>query len=88
MDVWSLWQEGCCIAAVRCIERKKQLESAFTSIQATIRTFDEESNVIDTIKEDSIMIERDTKFDISSSEGSNKDSLVIKITIGKKRSTL
>lgn len=52
----------------------KQLESAFTGIQATIRTFDEESNIIDTIKGKSVMVKRGKKFDTSNSEGSNKDS--------------
>lgn len=60
----------------------KQLESAFSGITVTIRTFDEESQVIDKIKGESVMVERDETFDTSTSEGSNKDSSVLKITIG------
>lgn len=60
----------------------KQLESAFSGLSVTIRTFDEESQVIDKIKGESVMVERDETFDTSTSEGSNKDSSVLKITIG------
>lgn len=62
----------------------KQLESAFSGISVNIRTFDEESQVIDNIDGKSVMVERDTTFDTSTSEGSNKDSSVLKITIGDK----
>lgn len=61
----------------------KQLESAFSGLEVTIRTFDEESQVIDQVKGESVMVERDETFDTSTSEGSNKDSSVLKITIGK-----
>ena len=61
----------------------KQLESAFAGISVNIRTFDEESQVIDNVNGESVMVERDTTFDTSTSEGSNKDSSVLKITIGE-----
>lgn len=48
-----------------------------------IRTFDEESRVIDSINGDSVIIDRDKKFDSSDSEGhSNEDSSVIRIFVG------
>lgn len=60
------------------------LKSKLNGRGVTIRTFDEESHVIDSISGKSVMIERDTKFDSANSEGgSNKDSSVLKITIGK-----
>lgn len=60
------------------------LKSKLNGREVTIRTFDEESHVIDSISGKSVMIERDTKFDSANSEGgSNKDSSVLKITIGK-----
>lgn len=61
----------------------KQLESAFAGISVNIRTFDEESQVIDNVNGESVMVERDTTFDTSTSKGSNKDSSVLKITIGE-----
>lgn len=60
------------------------LKSKLNGREVTIRTFDEASHVIDSISGKSVMIERDTKFDSANSEGgSNKDSSVLKITIGK-----
>ena len=61
----------------------KQLESAFAGMSVNIRTFDEESQVIDNVNGESVMVERDTTFDTSTSKGSNKDSSVLKITIGE-----
>lgn len=55
------------------------LKSNLSGISVTIRTFDEESNIIDRINGKSVNITRDTTFD-SSSE--SKDSSVIKITVG------
>ncbi|WP_097006731.1 DUF5052 family protein [Lacrimispora amygdalina] len=59
------------------------LEAKLKGLDVIIRTFDEESQVIDKVKGKSVMIERDTTFDTVTSEGSNKDSSVIKISIGK-----
>ena len=59
------------------------LEAKLKGLDVVIRTFDEESQVIDKVKGKSVMIERDTTFDTVTSEGSNKDSSVIKISIGK-----
>lgn len=60
------------------------LKSKLNGRKITIRTFDEESHVIDSISGKSVMIERDTKFDSSNPNGGlNKDSSVLKITIGK-----
>lgn len=61
----------------------KELESKLSGLSVTIRTFDEESQVIDQIHGMSVMVERDTTFDTQTSEGTNKDSSVIKVTIGK-----
>jgi hypothetical protein len=61
----------------------KDLQSKLNGLDVVIRTFDEESQVIDKVKGKSVMIERDTTFDTETSEGSNKDSSVIKISIGK-----
>lgn len=61
----------------------KELESKLSGLSVTIRTFDEESQVIDQIHGRSVMVERDTTFDTQTSEGTNKDSSVIKVTIGK-----
>lgn len=64
------------------------LKSKLNGREVTIRTFDEASQVIDRISGKSVMIERDTKFDSSNSDGgSNKDSSVLKITIGKNEMT-
>lgn len=61
----------------------KDVESKLYGLHVSIRTFDEESQVIDKLNGKSVMIERDTTFDTSNSEGSNKDSSVLKITIGE-----
>jgi hypothetical protein len=61
----------------------KNLESQLYGLSVEIRTFDEESRVIDKVKGKSVMVERDTTFDTQSSEGSNKDSSVLEITIGE-----
>jgi len=61
----------------------KDLQSKLNGLDVVIRTFDEESQVIDKVKGKSVMIERDATFDTETSEGSNKDSSVIKISIGK-----
>lgn len=70
---------GCSSVSMGVAELKAKLQG----LNVTIRTFDEESQVIDRVKGTSVMIERDETFDTYNSEGSNKDSSVIKITIGK-----
>ena len=61
----------------------KELESKLYGLSVTIRTFDEESNVIDKIKGTSVSVMRDSIFDTKDGEGnSQKDSSVIQISIG------
>ena len=57
----------------------KKLKQSLSGLSVTIRTFDEESNVIDRVSGKSIDIVRDDKFD-SSDEAA--DSSVLKISIG------
>lgn len=66
---------GCAKVHMTATDLKRNL----SGISVTIRTFDEESNIIDRINGKSVNITRDTTFD-SSSE--SKDSSVIKITVG------
>lgn len=66
---------GCAKVHMTATDLKRNL----SGISVTIRTFDEESNIIDRINGKSVNITRDTTFD-SSSE--SKDSSVLKITVG------
>lgn len=62
----------------------KDLESKLYGLPVTIRTFDEESNVIDKIRGTSVAVMRDSTFDTRDGEGKSKsDSSVIQISIGK-----
>lgn len=79
MLIVSMFMNGCTSVQMTAAE----LEAKLKGLDVTIRTFDEESQVIDRISGTSVMIERDTTFDTHNSEGSNKDSSVVKITIGK-----
>ncbi|WP_455649803.1 DUF5052 family protein [Enterocloster citroniae] len=79
MLIVSMFMNGCTSVQMTAAE----LEAKLKGLDVTIRTFDEESQVIDRINGTSVMIERDTTFDTHNSEGSNKDSSVVKITIGK-----
>ena len=79
MLIVSMFMNGCASVQMTATE----LEAKLKGLEVTIRTFDEESQVIDKINGKSAMIERDTTFDTKNSEGSNKDSSVVKITIGK-----
>lgn len=68
------------------------LKSKLNGREVTIRTFDEESHVIDSISGKSVIIKRNTKFDSFNPNGgllyaNNKDSSVLKITIGKNEMT-
>lgn len=58
----------------------KGFEENFKGLEMTIRTYDEESQIMDKVTGKSIMIERDDTFD---SDEESKDSSVLKITIGK-----
>lgn len=63
----------------------KAIEEQVKGLSMTIRTYDENSQVIDTVIGKSLMIDRDTRFDSIDSEGtSQNDSGVVDITIGKK----
>jgi len=59
----------------------KGFEQSFKGLEMTIRTYDEESQVMDEISGKSIMIERDSEFD---SDEERADSSVIRVTIGSK----
>lgn len=58
----------------------KQFEQSFKGLEMTVRTYDEQSQVMDKVSGKSVKIERDDSFD--SSEES-KDSSVIQLTIGR-----
>lgn len=59
----------------------KGFEQSFKGLEMTVRTYDEESQVIDQIDGKSVMIERDKKFDTTNGESTDKGD-VIKVTIG------
>lgn len=71
-----------CLGCASVTMTAKELEASLKGVSVTIRTFDEQSQVIDRIKGKSVMIERDETFDTYSSDGSNKDSSAVTITIG------
>lgn len=79
MLVITLCMSGCSSVQMTA----KDLEAKLYGLDVNIRTFDEESQVIDRVNGRSAMMERDTTFDTMNSDGSNKDSSVIKITIGE-----
>lgn len=58
------------------------LSAALKGRSGVMRTFDENSQVIDEVKGESFRFVRDTRFDTHNSEGSNKDSGVVEITLG------
>lgn len=59
------------------------LNAALNGRSGTMRTFDENSQVIDQVKGTSFRFQRDTRFDTTSSDGtSNKDSGVVEISLG------
>lgn len=62
----------------------KAIEEKVDGLSMTVKTYDENSQVIDTVSGKSLMIDRDTRFDSTDSEGTSKnDSSVVDITIGK-----
>lgn len=58
----------------------KDFQQEFTGLKMTIRTYDDDSQIIDQIEGKSVSIERDDSFD-SSEESA--DSSVLRITVGK-----
>ena len=58
------------------------LNAALNGRIGVMRTFDENSQVIDQVKGVSFRFARDTRFDTHSSEGSNRDSSVVEISLG------
>lgn len=58
----------------------KQFEQSFKGLEMTVRTYDEQSQVMDKVQGKSVKIERDSTFD---TDEDSKDSSVIQITVGK-----
>lgn len=58
----------------------KQFEQSFKGLEMTVRTYDEQSQVMDQVQGKSVKIERDDTFD---TDEDSKDSSVIQITVGK-----
>ncbi|UUV99399.1 DUF5052 family protein [Vagococcus luciliae] len=58
----------------------KQFEQSFKGLEMTVRTYDEQSQVMDQIQGKSVKIERDDTFD---TDEDSKDSSVIQITVGR-----
>jgi len=58
----------------------KQFEQNFKGLEMTVRTFDEQSQVMDEVKGKSVKIQRDETFD---TDEDSKNSSVIQITVGK-----
>lgn len=62
----------------------KAIQEKVDGLSMTVKTYNENSQVIDTVTGKSLMIDRDSRFDSTDSEGtSQKDSSVVDITIGK-----
>ena len=62
----------------------KDIHEIVDGLSMTVKTYDENSQVIDTVSGKSLMIDRDTRFDSTDSDGTSKnDSSVVDITIGK-----
>ena len=59
----------------------KDFEQSFKGLRMTIRTYDDESQIIDEVKGKSVYIERDKDFD---TDDETKDSSVLRITVGGK----
>ncbi|MGX6969516.1 DUF5052 family protein [Vagococcus bubulae] len=58
----------------------KQFEQSFKGLEMTVRTYDEQSQVMDQVQGKSVKIERDDTFD---TDEDSKDSSVIQITVGR-----
>jgi hypothetical protein len=66
----------------------KNFQQNFTGISMTVRTFDEDSRVIDEITGRNVSIKRDKTFDTENSDGTaNSDSSVLKLTVGSNELT-
>ena len=66
----------------------KNFKQSFTGLSMQVRTFDEDSQVIDQLSGKSVSIERDKDFDTTDNDGnSKKDSSVIQVTIGRNQLT-
>lgn len=62
----------------------KAIQEKVDGLSMTVKTYDENSQVIDTVSGKSLMIDRDARFDSTDSDGTSKnDSSVVDITIGK-----
>ncbi len=62
-----------------------KMKSAFKGREATIRTYDENSQIIDTVQGKSIDIQADDKFEIKDSKGNTlQKSGVLSLTVGGK----
>ncbi|MGX7058366.1 DUF5052 family protein [Vagococcus humatus] len=59
----------------------KDFQQSFKGLHMTIRTYDDESQIIDEVKGKSVYIERDKDFD---TDDETKDSSVLRITVGGK----
>lgn len=58
----------------------KDFEQSFKGLDMTIRTFDDDSQIIDKISGKSVMIERDREFD---SDEESADSSVLRVSVGR-----
>lgn len=58
----------------------KDFEQSFKGLEMTVRTYDDDSQVIDQITGKSVMIERDTEFD---SDEEKADSPVLRVGVGR-----
>lgn len=63
----------------------KDATESFVGLTMSIRTYDEQAQIIDQIEGKSVSVSRDTRFDSQSNDGtSNKDSKVLKVSVGGK----
>ena len=62
----------------------KNTKEEWIGLEMTVRTFDENAQLIDEMDGKSLSIERNQEFDSEDAEGNSKgDSSVLKVTIGK-----
>lgn len=62
----------------------KNTKEEWIGLEMTVRTFDEDSQLIDQMSGKSLSIERNQEFDTEDAEGNSKaDSSVLKVTLGK-----
>lgn len=66
----------------------KDFKQDFKGLDMVIQTYDNDSQLIDSIKGKSVKIEKDTTFDRKDSEGeTRKESKVLSITVGGENMT-